>query len=419
MDLPEDLTLPLERGAPWWYWLGGRPALDFINTLRERWRRRVETLVTDEDLAEWLVRAELLSRRPPSRRALLARARELREAHRRGRDRGDRRRARARAGARRDRPRGAVRRAAGRGSCATPTARSSCSPPRPSDPAAHGLGVVARDAARMFGAAQADRIRVCASDDLQRPLLRPLAGGRAALVLQPRPVATSKRPAGIAAGGERRRPHDRSPVWPGGRRRLRHRRSPSPTARAARCATAASTSRSSRARVPYEQVWGLLVDGALDARPRPGRAPRPAACAPATPARTSRRRSRRSASGARAAASTSPTSRPATTSREHLRAHARLRRAVRARRRSPRGADARDGRLARRAVPGRAGAARPTRSTRGRSTPTGCRAAEHGMNASTFTARVVASTGADAAAALSAASARSPARCTAARRAAC
>ena len=43
-------------------------------------------------------------------------------------------------------------------------------------------------------------------------------------------------------------------------------------------------------------------------------------------------------------------------------------------------------------------------------------AAEHGMNASTFTARVVASTGADVAAALSARpSARCPARCTAAR----
>ena len=44
-------------------------------------------------------------------------------------------------------------------------------------------------------------------------------------------------------------------------------------------------------------------------------------------------------------------------------------------------------------------------------------AAEHGMNASTFTARVVASTGADVAAALSARrSARCPARCTAAPR---
>ena len=46
-------------------------------------------------------------------------------------------------------------------------------------------------------------------------------------------------------------------------------------------------------------------------------------------------------------------------------------------------------------------------------------AAEHGMNASTFTARVVASTGADVAAALSAAVGALRARCTAARPAAC
>ena len=46
-------------------------------------------------------------------------------------------------------------------------------------------------------------------------------------------------------------------------------------------------------------------------------------------------------------------------------------------------------------------------------------AAEHGMNASTFTARVVASTGADAAAALSSAVGALSARCTAARRRAC
>ena len=47
-------------------------------------------------------------------------------------------------------------------------------------------------------------------------------------------------------------------------------------------------------------------------------------------------------------------------------------------------------------------------------------AAEHGMNASTFTARVVASTGADVAAALSRRRRRAVrARCTAARRRAC
>ena len=46
-------------------------------------------------------------------------------------------------------------------------------------------------------------------------------------------------------------------------------------------------------------------------------------------------------------------------------------------------------------------------------------AAEHGMNASTFTARVIASTGADVAAASRARSAPCPGRCTAARPCAC
>src|ERR671930_168983 len=49
-DLPDTLTLPLRSGEEWWYWLGGRPALDLVNTLRERWHRRVETLVSPADL---------------------------------------------------------------------------------------------------------------------------------------------------------------------------------------------------------------------------------------------------------------------------------------------------------------------------------------------------------------------------------
>ena len=65
------------------------------------------------------------------------------------------------------------------------------------------------------------------------------------------------------------------------------------------------------------------------------------------------------------------------------------------------------------------GAARLTRSTSRRSTPTGSAPAEHGLNASTFVARIMASTGADCAAALSSAAARSRARCTAARRLGC
>src|SRR5690242_6030804 len=79
-DLPEDLALPLRTGAEWWYWLGGRPAVDLVNTLRERWRRRVETLVTPGDLGLWLVQARLAPQAPRVTRALLAEARDLREA---------------------------------------------------------------------------------------------------------------------------------------------------------------------------------------------------------------------------------------------------------------------------------------------------------------------------------------------------
>jgi predicted RNA-binding Zn ribbon-like protein len=79
-DLPERLALPLASGAEWWYWLGGRPAIDLVNTLRERWRRRVETLVTPGDLGLWLVRADLAPAPPRVTRALLQEARDLREA---------------------------------------------------------------------------------------------------------------------------------------------------------------------------------------------------------------------------------------------------------------------------------------------------------------------------------------------------
>ena len=79
-DLPDDLVLPLASGAPWWYWHGGRPAADFVNTLRERWRRRVETLVTPEDLGAWLQRAGLTSEALAVPPAVLAEARDLREA---------------------------------------------------------------------------------------------------------------------------------------------------------------------------------------------------------------------------------------------------------------------------------------------------------------------------------------------------
>jgi predicted RNA-binding Zn ribbon-like protein len=78
--VPEVPDGPLESGEPYWYWLGGRPALDFVNTRRERWRRNVECLCSPGDLVAWLVRAELLAEPMPAPEGLLARARSLREA---------------------------------------------------------------------------------------------------------------------------------------------------------------------------------------------------------------------------------------------------------------------------------------------------------------------------------------------------
>jgi len=81
LDLPEILDLPLRSGAPYWYWLGGRPSLDLVNTRRERWRRQVETLCTTGDLAHWLVAAGLMQA-PAARipRSVLHDALDLREA---------------------------------------------------------------------------------------------------------------------------------------------------------------------------------------------------------------------------------------------------------------------------------------------------------------------------------------------------
>ena len=76
-DLPAG---PLESGVPYWYWLGGRPALDFVNTRRERWRRDVDCLLSVDDVVQWLVQARLLPQAMRAPASVLGEARELREA---------------------------------------------------------------------------------------------------------------------------------------------------------------------------------------------------------------------------------------------------------------------------------------------------------------------------------------------------
>ncbi len=164
MDLPDDLVLPLERGAPWWYWLAGRPALDFVNTLRERWWRNVETLVTAEDLAAWLTEANLLAEAPAVDEALLVAARELRGAISLATDAViDRSGPRARElrvieawlpAARLDEH--LVAPAAG----SAPVFRATV----PEDAGRFALGLLARDAAQMLGTEQRERLRICAAE---------------------------------------------------------------------------------------------------------------------------------------------------------------------------------------------------------------------------------------------------------------
>ena len=162
-DLPEELALPLVSGAAWWYWLGGRPAVDLVNTLRERWQRRVETLVTPDDLGLWLVRAQLAPAAPRVSRARLGEARHLREAIDA---------CMQAALAHEPAPTAAV--ATIDGWLAHATARTQLEVAddgtpvlgerEPADPVKRALAAVALDAARMLGTpAEAARIRVCAS----------------------------------------------------------------------------------------------------------------------------------------------------------------------------------------------------------------------------------------------------------------
>ena len=163
-DLPEELALPLASGAEWWYWLGGRPAVDLVNTLRERWRRRVETHVTPDDHGLRLVRAQLLPAPQRVARARLHEARELREAI-------DLCMQAALAGTRA--APAAVSAIDGWLAHADARTQLALAPDgtpilgelEPADAVRRALGAVALDAARMLGTPeQAARIRVCASE---------------------------------------------------------------------------------------------------------------------------------------------------------------------------------------------------------------------------------------------------------------
>ncbi len=160
MDLPEGAFAP---GPAWWYWLGGRPAVDLVNTRRERWRRSVDCLTSAADVVEWLVRAQLLPAAVPAPAGLLGAARELREAI-------DAAIAASVAGTAPDSAALAVvdewlAYAGGRPQLAPgPDGLPVLGERTASDSPRRGLGMVALDAARALGdPAQRARLRICAS----------------------------------------------------------------------------------------------------------------------------------------------------------------------------------------------------------------------------------------------------------------
>jgi predicted RNA-binding Zn ribbon-like protein len=160
-DLPEGLPV---SGAPYWYWLGGRPALDFVNTRRERWRRDVECLLSVDEVVSWLVRAGLLAHPMRAPASVLAEARGLREAIDAG----------VRAAVARKAPDPTaiaviddwLALAGSRPALVTgPAGRPVLSERVRVDSPRRALGMVAYDAARMLGIeSERARVRICGSD---------------------------------------------------------------------------------------------------------------------------------------------------------------------------------------------------------------------------------------------------------------
>ena len=144
-----------------WIWHGGRPCLDLVNTLRERWSATPrELLASPADLAEWLQVAELVDRSPEVGAELLARARALREAI----DHVLR--------AERPRPEDVAVVDAWAGRAVPPPARLRFDAagrlhadlPRAADGAERALALVAADAVALVAAGAARQVRVCAHE---------------------------------------------------------------------------------------------------------------------------------------------------------------------------------------------------------------------------------------------------------------
>jgi predicted RNA-binding Zn ribbon-like protein len=163
MDLPADLELPLASGASWWYWLGGRPAIDFVNTHRERWRRNVETLLTPRDLSLWLQEARLLDGPTEVTDTRLHDAHRLRAAIDAGVQAAMKHTAMP-AQATREINRWLSHATAQQHLTAPANGVAVLTTIAPADRVQHALAQLALDAAVLLGTDERDRLRVCASD---------------------------------------------------------------------------------------------------------------------------------------------------------------------------------------------------------------------------------------------------------------
>lgn len=157
-----DVELPLESGVGYWTWFGGRPALDLVNTRRERWRRDIETLVAPGDLGAWLIEAGLAPPGTETDEEALVEGRRLRDAIDAGVDAVLAGRSMSRSTV------AEINRWLG---VARPSSRltlRSGQPalvePPPEDGVAQALADVALDAARMLGTPERERVRICASE---------------------------------------------------------------------------------------------------------------------------------------------------------------------------------------------------------------------------------------------------------------
>lgn len=146
-----------------WVWDGGRPCLDLVNTVRDRWRGGRELLSGPAELAAWLQAAGLLAGTALPTRAQVGAARRLREAV----DRAARARAAGRAVADDDVRR--INRAARWVHHAPPQLRA-CPDgtvarwsPSPADPVRAALGALAADAVELLAAEPFPRVAVCSS----------------------------------------------------------------------------------------------------------------------------------------------------------------------------------------------------------------------------------------------------------------